>query len=114
MYTRTFYPYTGAYRVYPVIKRFHYDLGFLARLTYDVLYHDQSVKYLRYFLLQQFSEECSISTGQYNNRSIVPEVDTFHDSTYCFAFFIEVGFDLLRLRQEELIAFLIEEQYLFL
>src|SRR4051812_28613377 len=52
-----------------------------------------------------------MGTAEYDNGGIISHFHFFHHSPHCFTFFEKVGRYLLALGHDQLIAFVIEQQY---
>ena len=114
MNTTPFYTYTGTYGIDSVIIRLHCDLGTFARNTGNLFNGNQTIIDFRHFHFEQTLQENGRSTRQNNLRIIVLVVYAGNYCTGRFTFAIEVARDLFRLRQQQLVSFIVQKQHFFL
>ena len=114
MNTRALHTHTSAHRVDAVIIRLHGHLRPLTRDACDALDRDQAIVDLRYLQLKEALQEHLIRTREDDLRVVVQVIHPQDDRTYGISLAIVIRRDLLRFRQQQLVALVIQQQHLLL
>ena len=114
MHTATLHTHAGSYGINTVVVALNGNLCALTRHAGNLLNGDQSVVDLGHLSLQQTLQEHGARTAQDDLRVVVLVGHLMDDGTNGLTLAILVGRDLLRLRQDQLVVLIINEQHLTL
>ena len=114
MNTATLHTYTGTYRVNTVVVWLNGNLGAFTRDTGNLLDGNQSIIDFGHFHFEQTLQEYRRRTRKDDLRVVILVVHTGYNGTCRFSFTIKIARNLFRLRQQQLVTFIIQQQHFFL
>ena len=101
----------SAHRVDTVVVAFHGNFGAFARYACHGANHDKAIVDFRHFEFKQAAEEVLAGARHGDFRIVVFVVHIVNHGTHGFALAIDIGRNLLVLRQEQFIFIIVEQEH---